>query len=146
MEVWIHYVDILICPALLLNHYDLVITHCDIKMGQYCLGFPLNTWRNNNVVIASKRRHFDVITSKWRRFDVITTSLLRNVSAGLWRVLPRYNRNQWCRQSRQNDVVLTWLRRHYCAMCLLGYGVFFRAITGTSDVVSGILRQSVETI
>ena len=43
---------------------------------------PLNTWRNNNVVITSKRRHFDVITSKWRRFNVITTSLLRNVSAG----------------------------------------------------------------
>ena len=44
---------------------------------------PLNTWRNNNVVITSKRRHFDVIviTSKWRRFDVITTSLLRHVSA-----------------------------------------------------------------
>ena len=49
--------------------------------------FPLNTWRNNNVVITSKRRHFDVITSKWRRFGVITTSLLRNVSAGLWRHL-----------------------------------------------------------
>ena len=43
---------------------------------------PLNTWGNNNVVITSKRRHFDVITSKWRRFDVITTSLLRDVSAG----------------------------------------------------------------
>ena len=43
---------------------------------------PLNTWRNNNVVITSKRRHFDVITSKWRCFDVITTSLLRNVFAG----------------------------------------------------------------
>ena len=52
---------------------------------------PLNTWRNNNVVITSKRRHFDVITSKWRRFDVITTSLLRNVSTGLWcvKVRPR---------------------------------------------------------
>ena len=45
--------------------------------------FPLNTWRNNDVVITSKQRHFDVITSKWRRFDVITTSLLRNVFAGL---------------------------------------------------------------
>ena len=45
-------------------------------------GFPLNTWRNNNVVITSKRRYFDVIASKWRRFDVITTSLLRNMSAG----------------------------------------------------------------
>ena len=42
---------------------------------------PPNTWRSNNVVITSKRRHFDVITSKWRRFDaVITTSLLRNES------------------------------------------------------------------
>ena len=45
---------------------------------------PVNTWRNNNVVIASKRRHFDVITSKWRRFGVITTSLLRNVFAGIY--------------------------------------------------------------
>ena len=44
---------------------------------------PLNTWRNDNVVITSKRRHFDVITSKWRRFDVITTLLLRNVFAGM---------------------------------------------------------------
>ena len=43
---------------------------------------PLNTWRNNDVVITSKRRHCDVITSQWRRFDVITTSFLRNVSAG----------------------------------------------------------------
>ena len=41
--------------------------------------YPLNTWRNNNGFITSKRRHFDVITSKWRRLDVITTSLLRNV-------------------------------------------------------------------
>ena len=47
---------------------------------------PLNTWRNNNVVITSKRRHFDVITPKWRRFDVITTSLLRNVSVGNLRI------------------------------------------------------------
>ena len=45
-------------------------------------GNPLNTWRSNNVVITSKRRHFDVITSKWSRFDVITTLLLRNVFAG----------------------------------------------------------------
>ena len=44
---------------------------------------PLNRWRNNNVVITSKPRHFDVITSKWRRFDIITTSLLRDVSAGI---------------------------------------------------------------
>ena len=33
---------------------------------------PPNSWRSTNVVITSKRRHF----------DVITTSLLRNVSAG----------------------------------------------------------------
>ena len=42
----------------------------------------LNTWCNNNVVITSKRRHFDVTTPKWRRFDVITMSL-RNVIPGL---------------------------------------------------------------
>ena len=47
---------------------------------------PLNTWRNNNVVITSKRRHFDVITSKWRRCDVITTSLSRDVFAGMVRL------------------------------------------------------------
>ena len=44
--------------------------------------YPPNTWCNNNVVIASKRRHFYAITSKWGRIDAITTSLLRNVSAG----------------------------------------------------------------
>ena len=54
----------------------------DILVSNWLVDYPLNTWRNNNVVITSKRRHFDVITSKWRRFDVITTSLLRNVSAG----------------------------------------------------------------
>ena len=43
---------------------------------------PLNTWRNDNVVITPKRRHFVVITSKWRHFGVITTSLLRNAFAG----------------------------------------------------------------
>ena len=36
---------------------------------------PAGTLRNNDVVIKSKRRLFDVITSKWRRFDVITTNL-----------------------------------------------------------------------
>ena len=44
---------------------------------------PLNTWRNKNVVITSKRRHFDIIASKWRHFDIITTSLLRNVFVGM---------------------------------------------------------------
>ena len=43
---------------------------------------PANTLRNNDVVITSKRRHFDVITSKWRRFDVVTTLLLRHVFRG----------------------------------------------------------------
>ena len=42
-----------------------------------------NTLRNNDVVITSKRRHFDVITSKWRRFDVITTLLLCHVFRGV---------------------------------------------------------------
>ena len=46
------------------------------------LQIPANTLRNNDVVITSKRRHFDVITSKWRRFDVITTLLLRHVFSG----------------------------------------------------------------
>ena len=47
---------------------------------------PLNTWRNDNVVITPKRRHFDVITSKWRRFGVITTSWLCNAFAGIWQL------------------------------------------------------------
>ena len=42
---------------------------------------PVDTLRNNDVVITPKRRHFDVITSKWR-FDVITTLLLRQVFGG----------------------------------------------------------------
>ena len=47
---------------------------------------PADTLRNNDVVITSKRRHFDVITSKWRRLDVITTLLLRHVFSGCHRV------------------------------------------------------------
>ena len=43
---------------------------------------PADTLRNNDVVITSKRRHFDVITSKWR-CDVITTLLLRQMFGGL---------------------------------------------------------------
>ena len=43
---------------------------------------PADTLRNNDVVITSKRRHFDVITSKWRRFDVMTTLLSRHVFRG----------------------------------------------------------------
>ena len=45
---------------------------------------PADTLRNIDVVITSKRRHFDVITSKWRRFDVITTLSLRRVFRGVW--------------------------------------------------------------
>ena len=54
-------------------------TRHDIGTGQ------LNTWRINNVVITTKRRHFDLITPKWRRFDVLTTSILCYVSAGVYR-------------------------------------------------------------
>ena len=44
---------------------------------------PADTLGNNDVVIMSKRRHFDVITSKWRRFDVTTTLLSRQVFGGM---------------------------------------------------------------
>ena len=44
---------------------------------QQCGRSTADSLRNNDVVITSKRRHFDVITSKWRRFDVITTLLHR---------------------------------------------------------------------
>ena len=52
-----------------------VHTLCDCRQ-------PSDTLRNNDVVIMSKRRHFDVITSKWRRFDVITTLSLHHVFRG----------------------------------------------------------------
>ena len=38
-----------------------------------CSSSPAETLGNNDVVIAPKRRHFDVLTSKWRRFVVITS-------------------------------------------------------------------------
>ena len=44
---------------------------------------PADSLRNNDVVITSKRGHFDVITSKWCRFDVTTTLLLRHVFSGM---------------------------------------------------------------
>ena len=44
---------------------------------------PLNTCRNDYVVVTTKRRHFDIIMSKWHRFHVTTASLLRNVSSGI---------------------------------------------------------------
>ena len=47
------------------------------------LGYHLaDTLRKNDVVITSRRRHFDVITSKLRRFDVKTTLLLCHVFIG----------------------------------------------------------------
>ena len=63
--------------------FEIIYTRRNGKGNTF--NFPANTLRNNDVVIASKQRHFDVITSKWRRFDVITTLLLRHVFRGLWR-------------------------------------------------------------
>ena len=40
---------------------------------------PADTLRNNDIVISSNRRHFDLLTSKWRRFDVLTTLWLHHV-------------------------------------------------------------------
>ena len=53
--------------------------------GRQIESTPADTLRNNDVVITSKRRHFDVITSKWHRFDVITTLSLRHVFSGTLR-------------------------------------------------------------
>ena len=55
----------------------------------------LNTWRKNNVVITSKRRHFNVTTSKWRRFDVITTSLLHKLLSMVNTATLRRPYGQW---------------------------------------------------
>ena len=63
-----------------------VVQHGDIRSLFSCF-VPLNTWHNDNVVITSKRHHFDVITSKWRRFDVITTLSLHYVFAGVFAVV-----------------------------------------------------------
>ena len=46
-----------------------------------------DTLRDNDVVVKSKRCHFDVITSKWHRFHVITTLSLRHVFNGMHRSL-----------------------------------------------------------
>ena len=71
------------CWSLIMCFDVCVALEVKFIMFRVC-SIPLNTWRNNNVVITSKRRHFDVITSKWRRCDVITTSLSRDVFAGMW--------------------------------------------------------------
>ena len=79
---------------------------------------PLNTWRNNDVVIASKRRHFDVITSKWRRFDVITTLLLRHVFRGESALsLTCVYWNLW-----QNNILLSDQLHQWIAWHLMGPG------------------------
>ena len=72
---------------------------------------PLNTWRNNDVVITSKRRHCDVITSQWRRFDVITTSFLRNVSAGSVHVgssVPHWRSAMYSRNNQCTPLLTFW--------------------------------------
>ena len=51
-------------------------------IGTLSITNPADTLRNNDVVITSRRRHFDVIASKWRRYYVITTLLLRHVVSG----------------------------------------------------------------
>ena len=66
-------------PAFIFGHKHIGVV--DDYVYLRC-AFPADTLRNNDVVITSKRRHFDVITSKWRCFDVITTSLLRHVFRG----------------------------------------------------------------
>ena len=59
-----------------------IINHHWEEPGLIFVHYPADILRNNNVVITSKRRHFDVITSKWRRIDVITTLSLRRVFSG----------------------------------------------------------------
>ena len=68
---------------------------CRLSVRNWFWRTPLNTWRNNNVVITSKRRHFDVITSFWRRYYVKTTSFWRNYvkMTSFW---------------RNNDVIIAW--------------------------------------
>ena len=58
---------LLTCPDI----YDTVDT--GESFGLYFgTDIPLNTWRNNNFVITSKRRHFDVkMTPFWRNDDAI---------------------------------------------------------------------------
>ena len=43
---------------------------------------PVDTRRNYNVIMTSKRRRDVVLTSQWRHFDVVKTSLLRHVPVG----------------------------------------------------------------
>ena len=75
MDMWLRYTLTLIS-----SYTGNPACHSPSSVGTHT--YSLNTWRNNNVVLTSKRRHFDVITSKWHRFDVITMSSLRHVSAG----------------------------------------------------------------
>ena len=61
----------------------IIVSLIDLLRMYFSRFIPADTLRNNDVVVTSKRRHFDVITSKWRRFDVITTLLLRHVFRGI---------------------------------------------------------------
>ena len=70
--------------------------------------YPVDTLRNNDVVITSKRRHFDVITSKWRRFDVITTLLLRHVFSGY-----SYNKDIFMYRFSKNMLPELFLKKFY---------------------------------
>ena len=79
---------------------------------------PLLTWRNNNVVITSLLRHFDVITSKWRRFDVITTSLLRYVST---KNLPFVGILVWHQEGTTWRHINQWWGLHLILYAALGY-------------------------
>ena len=58
-------------------------------------GLSADTSRNNDVVITSNRRRFDIITSKWFRFDVITTLSLRHVFRGLYGVTKMESLLRW---------------------------------------------------
>ena len=85
-----------------------------------------NTLRDNDVVITSKRRHFDVITSKWRRFDVITNLCARWFVIILW---PKYG-----------VVITTWLEQK-CVTLVISNQLTFQAI-----ITSLLRRQNKLTI
>ena len=74
--------------------------------------FPPNTWRSNDVVITSKRRHFDVVTSKWRRVDVKMASILRNVCAGLARTWVQLEKNMLTKSNATKCLTISSLKLH----------------------------------
>ena len=69
----------------LVSTESLVYPHLQRVSKHHCCRYPADTLSNNDVVITSKRRHFDVITAKWRRSfwrynDVIITSCVQWVN------------------------------------------------------------------